>query len=89
LTERSHLLIEQNPKLAAEVADRLATMVKGRIVDSATLFVHCHHGPLIISVSSVAEEPDHSRQLAHDLRDHVPRKITCIIKVTSSLQYAS
>jgi ABC-type branched-subunit amino acid transport system ATPase component len=51
------LLIEQNPKLAAEVADRLATMVKGRIVDSATPcwqgVVHCHHGPLIISVSSV------------------------------------
>ena len=30
------LLIEQNLKLAAEVADRLATMVKGRIVYSAT-----------------------------------------------------
>jgi ABC-type branched-subunit amino acid transport system ATPase component len=30
------LLIEQNLKLAAEVADRLATMVKARIVYSAT-----------------------------------------------------
>jgi branched-chain amino acid transport system ATP-binding protein len=30
------LLIEQNLKLAAEVADRLATMVKGRIVYSAS-----------------------------------------------------
>ena len=30
------LLIEQNLKLAAQVADRLATMVKGRIVYSAT-----------------------------------------------------